>query len=631
MKKCFYTYCIILLFSFKISAQDTIVLNTFEINEPRKHTQEILFKSQHTDSLTKRAFSHLSVADLLSQTSQLFIKNYGPGSLASTAFRGASAVHTAILWNGININSSMNGLLDLSLLPVFMLDDISVQYGGTTALWGSGAVAGAIQLNNHTAFNKGLSVSVGANFGSFDTYSQFGKVAYFNNKFSSAVRFTNTTSLNNFDFINTSLKPSVNQKQQHAAYQQKNIMLENTFRFSDRFNYSLNAWHQQSQREIPPVLFQTKFGSTQDDVNTRLVSELKHIRNKAKLMLRNAFLNEQILFYDFMADKYYQNKATSSINELEHFVKFTKHVEKHAGINYTYQKASSEGYINQPVLSRLALFNAWNIHLLNEKLLFNISARKEWMMHKFIPLTYAFSSSFKVNELLGFKTNSARVYRLPTFNDLFWNPGGNPDLKPEEGFTHEASVLINLKDNISNTSLKHSSTLFSRRMKNWIVWLPENAIWLPQNLMDVWSRGIETESELNFSIHPFRFMFRLSTSYVVSTSMKALYDGDNSVDKQLIYVPMYSGQGNFRVHYRNMYLHYNISYTGYRYTSSDNAQFLAPFWINNIWYAKSFELKKYKFEISARINNVFNENYQVMLNRPMPLRNYQLGIRFDFN
>lgn len=631
MKKLYYTICIILLCSCIAKAQDTIVLNTFEINEPRKNTQEALYKSQHTDSITKRAFSHLTITDLLSQNSQLFIKNYGPGSLATTAFRGASAVHTAILWNGININSSMNGLLDLSLLPVFMLDDISVQYGGTTALWGSGAVAGSIQLNNHTAFNKGLSTSVGANFGSFDTYSQFAKLAYSNNKLSSAVRFANTTSLNNFDFINTAINPSVKQKQQHAAFQQKNIMLENSVLITNKFQYSLNIWHQQSDREIPPVLFQTKYGSTQNDINTRAVSELKYLRNKSKLMFRNAFLNEQILFYDFMADKNYHNKATSSINEVEYFVKISEFINTHAGLNYSHQQANSEGYINKPTLNRFAFFNAWNFSAINKKLLFNLSARKEWMQHKFIPLTYAFSSSFKVNEILGFKTNSARVYRLPTFNDLFWYPGGNPDLNPEQGFTHEGSVLLTLIDNTSNASLKHTSTVFSRRMKNWIIWLPENTVWLPQNLMDVWSRGVETESELNFSIQPLRFMFRLSTSYVVSTSMKALYDGDNSVDKQLMYVPMYSGQGNFRTYFKKMYLNYNISYTGYRYTSSDNTTFLLPFWVSNIWLAKTFSLKKYRFEFSARINNVFNENYQIMLNRPMPLRNYQVGIRFDFN
>lgn len=620
-----------MLFPFIVKAQDTIVLNTFEINEPRKTTQEILFKRQQVDSVTKKAFNHLTIADLLSQNSQLFIKNYGPGSLATTAFRGASAVHTAILWNGLNINSSMNGILDLSLLPVFMLDDISVQYGGTTALWGSGAVAGTIQLNNRLEFNKELRATIGANFGSFDTYSQFGKVAYSKNKLSTTLRFTNVTSLNNYKFEYVSKKPPIIENQQHASYQQQNLMLENAFRISDKIQYSLNAWYQQSKREIPPVLFQTIFGSTQDDYNTRLISELKHLGVNSKIMLRNAFINEQIHFYDFMADKIYHNKAISLINELEYFIKFSKFIQLHTGVNYTFQTANSGGYLNQPVLNRSALFSALNTQLLHQKLVLNVSVRQELMVSKFAPLTYAFTSFLKATDFISFKTNSARVYRLPTFNDLFWNPGGNPDLKPEIGFTHEGSFILTLNDVAANASLVHTSTFFSRRIKNWIIWLPQNSFWAPQNLMDVWSRGIETESEFNFSVNPLRFMFKISTSYVVSTSMKALYDGDNSVDKQLIYVPMYSGQGNFRMYLNKMYLNYNVVYTGYRYTSTDNTQFLTPFWISNIWLAKSFLFKNNALEISARINNVFNESYQVMLNRPMPLRHYQIGFRFDFN
>lgn len=612
-------------------AQDTILLNTFEFNEPRKTIQEKLFKSNQADSVTKKAFAHLSVADILSQNSQLFIKNYGPGSLATTAFRGASAVHTAILWNGININSSMNGQLDLSLLPVFLHDNISVQYGGTTALWGSAAVAGSIQLNNQSEFNRGLNTALGANFGSFDTYTQFGKVAYSNNKFSTALRFTNASSLNNFKFENISKNPTIIEKQIHAAFQQKNVMLENAFRFTEKIHYSLNTWYQQSKRQIPPVLFQTQFGSTQDDINARAVSELKYVTTNTKTIIRNAFIHEQILFYDFMADKMYHNKAISSINEAEFFIKISNIIENNSGINYTYQTANSEGYLNKPILNRFALFNSSNIHLLNKKLLLNLSARKEWVPSRLIPFTYALSSYFKVANHISFKINSARVYRLPTFNDLFWYPGGNPDLKPEDGFTYEGSVILSLFDANTNASLKHTTTAFSRRMKNWIIWLPQNSIWLPQNLMDVWSRGIETESELNFSINPFRFMFQISTSYVVSTSMKTLYEGDNSVDKQLMYVPMYSGQGNFRIYFKKMYLNYNVTYTGYRYASSDNTEFLAPYWLNNIWMVKSFIIKKKTFELSARINNVFNETYQVMLNRPMPIRHYQIGIRFDFN
>lgn len=620
----------ILIIVFKLNAQDTILLRTLEINDTRKTTQKEIYKLQNVDSLTKQAFDNLTLADLLTQKSQLFVKKYGPGSLATTAFRGAAAVHTAILWNGININSSMNGSLDLSLLPVFLSDEIAIQYGGTTALWGNGAVAGSIQLNNNLKFNKGFTSSLGANFGSFNTYTQFGKVNYSSSKLSTSVKFTNTHSQNNFIYLSPYSKSNETERQVHADYKQQNFMFENAIKFSDKTFHTINLWYQQGNRKLPPVLFQPNYGSIQDDVNTRLISELKHFSRASKWMLRNAFLDEQILFYDHLADKKYTNRALSSINEIEHSYKFSKLLESTNGVNYTYQTAYSGGYTNNPFINRLAFFSSWNLFLFNNNLMINSSFRKEWMLKQQIPITYTLASTLKINEQISFKTNTSKLYRLPTFNDLFWTPGGNINLNPEDGFSHEISGIIFLNDNSSGTFLKHTSTLFTRRIKNWIIWLPQGSYWAPQNLLDAWSRGLETQSEIGFKINPLLFMLQLSTSYVVSTPMKAIYDGDNSVNKQLIYVPMYSGQGNFKINYHSFNFNYNITYTGYRYTSTDNSAFLPPFWLNNVWLAKAFDIKKCKLEISARVNNIFNESYQVMLNRPMPLRNYQIGIRIDF-
>src|SRR4051812_12993113 len=74
-------------------------------------------KVNDIDSLALAQHNSTNLADLLADESPVFIKSYGLGSLATTSFRGGSANHTAILWNGFNINSPMNGQLDLSLVP----------------------------------------------------------------------------------------------------------------------------------------------------------------------------------------------------------------------------------------------------------------------------------------------------------------------------------------------------------------------------------------------------------------------------------------------------------------------------------------------------------------------------------
>ena len=123
----------------------------------------------------------------------------------------------------------------------------------------------------------------------------------------------------------------------------------------------------------------------------------------------------------------------------------------------------------------------------------------------------------------------------------------------------------------------------------------------------------------------------MNTNYVVSTNQKAINPNDASVDKQLIYVPMYSGQAYCSIEFSGFYFSYNHTYTGYRYTSTDNTEYLKPFHMDGIRLSKSIQLKKIKLNLSGQINNLFNAEYQVIQYRPMPLLNYQLGLAIQFN
>ncbi|MFT3885650.1 MAG: TonB-dependent receptor [Flavobacteriales bacterium] len=124
----------------------------------------------------------------------------------------------------------------------------------------------------------------------------------------------------------------------------------------------------------------------------------------------------------------------------------------------------------------------------------------------------------------------------------------------------------------------------------------------------------------------------VGTSYVVSTNQVAKSAYDGSVDKQLIYVPLYSGNARLGVVRKSCSLSVGATYTGYRYTSTDNKQFLEPYWLLNAtasvrivrrphWYADLF----------VNADNLLGAEYEVMLSRPMPLRSTQAGISFHFD
>ncbi|MEL6718809.1 MAG: Plug domain-containing protein, partial [Bacteroidota bacterium] len=138
-----------ILFASKLLGQErTLELDSVVVAASKLRSENIGGQSQKwsTQELNLSAVSN--VADLLQQESNTFIKSYGLGSLATSSIRGGSAGHTLVLWNGLPLQSPMLGLLDLSLLPLNAVEEVSLQKGGNTALWGSGAIGGTVGLNN---------------------------------------------------------------------------------------------------------------------------------------------------------------------------------------------------------------------------------------------------------------------------------------------------------------------------------------------------------------------------------------------------------------------------------------------------------------------------------------------------
>jgi vitamin B12 transporter len=69
-----------------------------------------------------------------------------PGKAASLFVRGANSNHTLVLWNGIPLNDPYFGGFDWANLPAEGLDRIEVVRGPFSALWGSDAMGGVVNV-----------------------------------------------------------------------------------------------------------------------------------------------------------------------------------------------------------------------------------------------------------------------------------------------------------------------------------------------------------------------------------------------------------------------------------------------------------------------------------------------------
>ena len=88
----------------------------------RRPMKEIGVQKTVFDSLALKENIALSMADILTFNSSVFVKSYGRATLSTVAFRGTSPSHTQVTWNGMRINNPMLGMTDFSTIPSFFID-----------------------------------------------------------------------------------------------------------------------------------------------------------------------------------------------------------------------------------------------------------------------------------------------------------------------------------------------------------------------------------------------------------------------------------------------------------------------------------------------------------------------------
>lgn len=625
--------CVLILLSLASYAQsvkDTVSLKAVDIVSPRLHTYLTGAKVEMIDSTIRKLNATSTLADLLSRQSVVFIKTYGGGSLAMPSFRGGSAAHTSLLWNGIPIQSSVDALADLSLIPSLFFDEIKIQYGGSSALWGSGAIGGALHLNQKMEFNQGFSAVASVASGSFG-FNQYGtKLKWSSKRFSNDTRWFTTSSPNSFSFTNSALLGNPTQSFTHAETHSWGIMQQNSIFLTEKQRLNVRLWYQENTRNVPPTMLQDQNEAFLINKNTRTALEYAFYGEKIRFYSRTGYLAEALTYNDSLAHIESVNKANRLIQEAEFFVPIRSNTSLNFGINETFISGGSEkhtmlDYLKKAEQNRLALFINYRWNNINKKYVFSFSGRQEFLKQTKVPFVPSFAFEYFPLRFLELRGTVSKNFRLPAFTDLYWAPGGNRDLLPENGWSEELTLGLKKSDS-TFYSFHWNNTAFNRNIQNWIMWLPAGGFTSPKNIAEVWSRGVETEADLNLRPGNFKLRFSTKYSYVLSTNLRSKALNDNSIDKQLIFVPFGQGVFNVFILYKKITINYNEVFTGLRYTSSDNEDYLPGFWLSNAAASYDLTIKKLELTLALQVNNIRNTSYQTIPWMPMPGRNYLLNL-----
>ena len=579
--------------------------------------------SQTLDTSALARLNSLTLSDRLDRESPLFVKGYGPGSLTTISLRGTGAAHTALTWNGLYINSPMLGLYDFSLLPAWLLGDITVQSGGNGPLSGNGAIGGAIRINSNTTPRHGLTAELMSGIGSFGQYQYGGAFRYANGKVYTQTRIYTQTAENNFPFTGVE---GESRTQQHAQFRQYGFTQDLAFgKESNRF--SLHTWALRNEREIPPHMLSSVSEQEQDDESYRLAARWSVIRKNFFWHLRTGAQQEKIHYRDAAADLDEPSKVFSLQGEADAGIQLLPHLRITGQLAWLQASATVEAYkgtvSQQQYSSAIKVLYEW------KKIQSTVSFRQAWFDGKAVPLLPSAALFIPLTKHLGLRAETGMIYRIPTLNDRYWQPGGNPDLHPEKGFSSTAGLT-------GNSSYKHwrfsySAQAFHTQLNNALIWLPgTDGVYYAANIHAIKSIGADANLEASLQLGKWKGTLRFMPVYTSSIITKTDASYTSALNKQLVYTPRILYKGQIAINYRQFALQYFHQYTGYRYVTVDHSQFLDPFDVAEVYLSWEGTLFKNGITISGGVKNIFDTNYQVIAWRAMAGRSFQARILFTF-
>ncbi len=610
--KTIFLFLLGVLFSGAMNAQKDSIN---KLNPVILHTSilETFSDTQHVrvlgDSLIENAEPLLT--DILKYQTPIYFKENGLGMVSSVSFRGTTASQTAVVWNGINVNSKFNGQTDFNSINIGGFDEISIRSGGGSVLFGSGAIGGSVHLNNTFQFEKGWQNKLKFGYGSFNSLDVRYGLSYSNEKTSVHVNAARASSDNDYPYVK-SKRENLN-----GQYYNNNLKADFAYKFNQNNLLEIHTSVFDGERHfslIRPSETPTKY---RDFHTWNLIAWESDFDNFSS-ELKFAYLNEEFNYYpNTEEESHTYGKAETFLGKYGLGVNLENGMELHGLLDYSYAKGvgSSVAGNSQKIGSAAILMK----QKLSERFLYEIGAKKEFTQDYKSPFLYSAGASFEVFNFYTLKLNISKNYRIPTLNDMFWEKSGNTNLKPE------TSHQVELGNYFRRKNVRFSITAFFIEIRDMIQWVPSTAIWEPSNVDQVQTYGVESNFDYHKKFGNHRLSFHATYSYTVSE--------DKETGKQLIYVPFHKATTSLGYDFKRWNLNYNFLFTGEVFTRSDNdpRDIIEKYSLSNIQITYSYPLKKGKsLNIGSKVRNLFNKNYESVENRFMPGINYKLFVIFKF-
>lgn len=573
----------------------------------------------------------VTLSDKLIEETSLYLKTYGNNQLSTVTIRGTTASQTAVLWNGMNINSPTLGQTDFSLIPLFLFDEVSIRYGTASALYGSDAIGGSVMIGQRPArFKKGFTATFHQQAGSFGKLNTGLKFSLGNDRWEFRTKLYRAFIENDFPYNSPAV--GYRKKQNQASVENYGIDQQIHLKISDSQQLSAEGMYTHNFRKIQPPVTNDISNETLRDDNVRISLSYQNDSRVGILSATAGYLSSDQDYYDDVTStvKSKQFTAMASMDK-----SLNAKANLRYGINYSRYEASAENFGGTISESRYDAFVSIR-YAFRQYWLMNVNLRQSLYAEKYAPFAPTVGTEVHVlhreNNNVKVRAQVARGYRVPTLNDRYWIPGGNPNITPEDAIQIEGGV--NWAATVDKYRFSVDATAYKGWVNDMIVWMPMDNVWSPTNLQEVHLHGVEVNAKAALKKERYVVKGNFSYSYTRSVNKKGLNAFDQStVNKQLAYVPMNTAKASASFQRGTWDVDLRLNLTGLRYISLDNerTQSLDPYALTDLSVGKQISAKRFVCLIRAEALNIFDVYYENLNNHAMPGRNYSINLTINYN
>ena len=606
-----------------------------------------------------------SVADALRYFSGVQLKDYGGvGGLKTVNIRSMGTHHVGVSYDGVNLGNAQNGQIDLGQLSLDNVEEITLYNGQKSAIYQPASDfghAGSVYIRTRRPyFEEGRQTHwrMKAQYGSSDAFRFAALLEQkLSDRLSASLSAGFLTSSGKYKFHYERRFPDGTTAWDTTAIRQNgDIHAErvelNLHGLVRGGTYQLKGYLYNSSRGIPGAIVNNvwKRGERQSDLNTFFQANYQQ-------GIADCFSTRWIAKYAYYYTHYKNNDETqlpvdntyrqqefylSTANVLELLPRWSMSLS----YDFKWNKLNADTY-NFSFPTRLSnlvsLATAYDGNIvkvqgsvlatfIHDRTTHN-AQHSTLNTHRFTPAlfvnVYPFGSTF-----FSLRAYVKESFRMPTFNDLYYTDMGNANLKPERALQWDAGMALNKHfDEGFLSQVSMQADAYYNVVHDKIIAYPKGQQfrWTMLNLGKVHIKGVDVVADATARI-PGDVFLTTRVQYTYQDARDVTDPNTSYYRHQIPYIPWHSGSFILGLAYQGWTLNYSFIYTGERYDEQENIIYnhMEPWYTNDLSISYEKQLKSYKLKAQLEVNNLLSQDYEVIVNYPMPKRNYMLSLTVEY-